>query len=279
VYEKYRKGGDINKVLENIDKVNRLKLALNSPRPVLTWQFIVFGHNEHELPRAREMALERGMDFFPKMAWDSSYSPIRDPEFVKRETGWESVSRDEYMLNTNKMYSRKMCYQLWRKPRISWDGKVLGCCGSSKLYFGGNVFEHGVLDALNHEKIVHARRMLMGEEKLRDDIPCARCGQYRALESSGNWLVPDEIMPPPEPRNEMYDSILNKVEHFAECIEQGNDTKAKSLMRLLFPDCRDLPEAIEKAAKVAAALNKQHLAVRFTKQLVREPACRVKPSV
>ena len=83
-YEKYRIGGDINKVFMNINKINSLKKMSNSKYPILEWQYIIFGHNEHEIPLAKKLAEQYKMEFIPKLNWDETFSPVIDQEFVKK---------------------------------------------------------------------------------------------------------------------------------------------------------------------------------------------------
>ena len=52
-YVQYRVGGDFNKIIDNIKKVNFYKEKYNSEYPTLSWKFILFGHNEHEITKAR----------------------------------------------------------------------------------------------------------------------------------------------------------------------------------------------------------------------------------
>ena len=80
IYKIYRVGGNLNQVIENVRKINYFKKKYRSKFPVLAWQFVVFGHNEHEIPKARKLAHELNMSFVTKMAWDSDYSPIRNKE-------------------------------------------------------------------------------------------------------------------------------------------------------------------------------------------------------
>ena len=63
------------------------KKQYNSEYPRLIWQFVVFGHNEHEIEQARAMAQERGMVFNPVPNLDPTYSPIKDPEALKQSAG------------------------------------------------------------------------------------------------------------------------------------------------------------------------------------------------
>ena len=71
--------------------------------PELTWQFVVFGHNEHEIPVAREMANKLGMAFCTKITWDAKFSSIRDKVFVRVQSG-EAATRQEYELIHGKKY-------------------------------------------------------------------------------------------------------------------------------------------------------------------------------
>ncbi len=174
-YKIYRVGGDFSKVIENVKRINYYKQKYNSNLPHLTWQFVIFGHNEHEIPIARKMATDLGMSFIcilNHQFWDPPYSPIRDKEFVKRETGLEFATTEEF----EKKYkeSPSACPQMWEQPQINWDGKLLGCCVN---FFGdyGNVFETGLTKCLKGEKYKYAKRMLLGLEKVRGDIPCAKC--------------------------------------------------------------------------------------------------------
>jgi MoaA/NifB/PqqE/SkfB family radical SAM enzyme len=86
-YEQYRVRGNFDQVMENIDKINAYKKQYKSEFPLLTWQFVVFGHNEHEIGKARQMACDRGMKFETKLNWDETWSPVRDKDMVRKEMG------------------------------------------------------------------------------------------------------------------------------------------------------------------------------------------------
>ena len=195
VYRMYRVGGNFNRVIENIKSINKFKKSYRTDYPKLTWQFVVFGHNEHELPMAKKMAEDLGMGFVPKMSWDADYSPIRDKDFVMSETCWPSVTRESFRETIGKDYMRDVCYALWRSPRVNWNGTILGCCWNSWGEFGGNAFEDGYIQSINNEKINYAREMLLGKVKLVDDIPCATCSLYKQMIDFGNFLILKEIFP------------------------------------------------------------------------------------
>ncbi len=64
IYSIYRRKGDFDKVIENIKKINEYKKKYQTDFPKMTWSFIVFGHNQHELAKAKEMAASLGIDFY-----------------------------------------------------------------------------------------------------------------------------------------------------------------------------------------------------------------------
>jgi len=175
-------------VIANIKKINAYKRRHNTRYPELVWRFIVFGHNEHEIPKAREMARELGMGFRPKLSWDPEFSPIRDEEFVKREIGFDVASRSEYKQAHGADYMQHLCYSLWSKQQINWDGKVLGCSRNFWGEFGGNAFADGLEAAVNGEGISYAREMLQGRLPGREDLPCATCDIYQSMKAKGQWL-------------------------------------------------------------------------------------------
>ena len=167
---------------------NELKQRYSSPFPELCWKFIVFGHNEHELPVAREMARELDMDFYPHLNSVPTFSPVRDPEAVRAATGMSAASRDEYESLHGQSFGERFCHQLWDDPQINWDGKVLGCCVNYWGDFGGNAFRDGLRPSVNTEQIVYARAMLRGHAPPREDIPCTRCEHYEWMRKRGQWL-------------------------------------------------------------------------------------------
>jgi MoaA/NifB/PqqE/SkfB family radical SAM enzyme len=206
VYRMYRVGGDLTRVINNVRAINHFKTKYRSPYPALTWQFIVFGHNEHEIPPARALATKLGMRFVPKLNWDPDYSPIRDPEFVKAQTGWNHTTRDEFDRATGRDLARRACHSLWNSPRISADGQVTGCCRNVWSGFGGNAFHDGYVAAANGERIAFARKMLLGETPARDDIPCATCYVYARMRATGAFLKRGEILFSMSPKYRVFEA-------------------------------------------------------------------------
>jgi hypothetical protein len=189
-YRVYRRNGDFTTVIRNIEKLNVLKAAAGTKRPALNWQFVIMGHNEHEIPLARAMAKRLGMTFRLKLTWDPEFSPIANRAAVAQELGGEPVSREEYLAKKQVPYLAGICDQLWERPQFNWDGKLLGCCRNFWGDFGGNLFTDGLAGSLRHEKLMHAQLMLQGKAEARADIPCTTCEIYLQRKAANRWMKP-----------------------------------------------------------------------------------------
>lgn len=198
-YALYRKRGNFETVISHIRTINEYKVTHRSRWPVLRWQFVAFGHNEHEIGKAEQMAKALHMSFYVKLSWtgDAFSSPVKDRELIRQKSGVGVADRKEYREKYGTRYLQKsICAQLWRRPQINWDGRVLGCCVN---YWGdfGNAFQEGLHKALNNEKIAYARAMLLGKQPAREDIPCTRCTYYQAMRQDQRWLTEDDAAQSP----------------------------------------------------------------------------------
>jgi MoaA/NifB/PqqE/SkfB family radical SAM enzyme len=187
-YQIYRKGGNLTRVIDNIKKINHYKSKYKTAYPEMTWQFIVFGHNEHELPAARKMAKDLKMGFDPVFNSEPAYSPVKDKEFVKAQMGFKSMQEwQDRQKNSWPKYSLAVCNQLLINHQINWDGRLL-VCSCNLTPFAVNVFESGLEKALENEQHIYAKKMLLGKVKGREDVPCSACGVYKFREAQRCYL-------------------------------------------------------------------------------------------
>lgn len=178
-YARYRINGDFDRVIGNLDRLVAFKRAAGASHPVLIWQFIVFQHNVDELPTAARMARERDMIFKPIANLDPTFSPVENPDALRRTWGIEFDPGSQSTL-AQLGDSLAMCNQMWDAPQINWDGRLLGCCMNNWGDYG-NVLDAGLDAALADPRYAYAKRMLLGLESERADIPCSRCDIYRAM--------------------------------------------------------------------------------------------------
>lgn len=171
-YSTYRRNGNFDKVMNNIRRLNYYKKLYNSEYPKLSWQFIIFGHNEHELPRVKQLCEELGMAFNPKLNY-SSFSPVINCEFVRIESGLGVADRSEYKQKHGAEY-KAPCYHCFSSPQINWNGDILGC-SVNKWRSLGNVFATTLSEWQQSPAFMALVSLLFEGQHTDLDIPCKHC--------------------------------------------------------------------------------------------------------
>ncbi len=125
-YGKYRKGGQLNKVLEGTRQLIEARKKLGKRGPHIIWQFIVFSHNEHQLKDIKKLASEYEVD---ELAIKSAqiYDYETGNEMIPENETYSRYKKDESGVSfRNKLLNH--CWRLWNSCVITWDGKVVPCC-------------------------------------------------------------------------------------------------------------------------------------------------------
>lgn len=180
-YEKYRVNGNFDQVIKNIERLNYYKNLYNSQYPMLSWQFIIFGHNEHELPKVKELCKKYNMAFNPKLNY-SDFSPVIDKEFVRRESGLGVADRKEYKELYNKEY-KAPCYHCFDSPQINWNGDILGCSVNKWKTFG-NVFETSISEWESSNIYKELVEVLFEGRQCQEHLPCFYCPNYKMIKEN-----------------------------------------------------------------------------------------------
>lgn len=174
-YDQYRVNGNLSKVLANIERLNYYKKQYNSVYPKLSWQFIIFGHNEHEIPQIKDMCRQYDMAFNPKLNY-SEFSPVRNKVFVRQESGLGVATRQEYKDLYYKEY-KAPCYHCFVSPQVNWDGQILGC-SINKWKALGNIVNEDLLTWQKSEKFKQLVSVLFEGKPCDDSLPCYFCPNY-----------------------------------------------------------------------------------------------------
>lgn len=164
-YSQYRINGNFDKVITNIENINKFKKKYNSKKPELIWQFIIFDHNKHEIHKAEEMAKKLNMLFCVKQDWGPYFPQNADAYKKSCETNVD------------------FCYSLWHSPVINYNGNMLGCCTLfDERYHLGNVFKEGFANVYNGNRMRTARKMVLGKtKKIDNSIYCSQCAHNKNL--------------------------------------------------------------------------------------------------
>jgi len=179
-YEKYRVRGNLSKVLKNIEKLNLYKEQYGSDYPKLSWQFVIFGHNEHELPLVKELCRKYRMAFNPKLNY-SDFSPVKDKDFVRKESGLGVADRKEFKEKHQKEY-KAPCYHCFSSPQINWNGDILGC-SVNKWKVMGNAFRHSMTEWEESEVFKELKDVLFEGKECTESLPCYYCPNYSKIQN------------------------------------------------------------------------------------------------
>lgn len=216
-YRAYRVNGSFTRVIENIRTINRYKQQYGSTVPRLRWQFIIFGHNEHDIPRAKEMARALDMEILFKPSWENELSPPQGLDRIRDETGLDLGRRRDFWRHQHHTF----CAQLWKAPQIHFDGRILGCCVNHWGDFG-SAPDWRLADALNNEKIKYAREMLRGVRPARDDIPCTTCHHYARMKANEDWMEPPHTRAARSPASRRIRGLYRRLSGWVSGQRVGN---------------------------------------------------------
>lgn len=127
VYERYRVGGNLDKVMEGTKNILKWKKQLRSKTPYIVFQFLVVKPNEHQIEDAKKLTKELGVDEIK----------FKTAQIYKYENGNElipdNIAYSRYKKNADGTYSIKnkllnQCWRMWSGSVITWDGLVVPCC-------------------------------------------------------------------------------------------------------------------------------------------------------
>ena len=173
VYQQYRKGGRLDRVLAGARNIVKWKKQLGSKTPFVFFQFLVVKPNEHQIDEVKALAKEIGVDQVRfKTAQVYNYKkgnpliPTLDKfsRYRKKEDGTYAIK--------NKMANH--CWRLWHDPVVTWDGLVVPCCfDKDAVHRMGNLKEKSFKEIWQDEQYLQFRGEILGGRK-NIDI-CANC--------------------------------------------------------------------------------------------------------
>lgn len=127
VYQQYRVGGKLEKVLEGTRNIIKWKKALKSSTPHTVFQFLVVKPNEHQIEDVKKLAREMGVDEVG----------LKTAQIYDYEEGSDLIPTidkySRYQKSENGRFSIKNelldhCWKMWHSCVITWDGLVVPCC-------------------------------------------------------------------------------------------------------------------------------------------------------
>jgi len=158
-YEQYRKGGRLDVVLSNIEKIIRIRALKRSSVPVINMRFVVMRHNESEIPQARQLAQKLGVDYFSLKTVDM---PPETGDELDENYAPEKVNYRRYEYDKNSFQRKQkpfVCMRPWKRVTLDAAGEVIPCeYDYLNRHSFGNMSDRGVLDAWKSRKGKDFRR-------------------------------------------------------------------------------------------------------------------------
>ncbi|MBK3516016.1 radical SAM/SPASM domain-containing protein [Carboxylicivirga marina] len=146
-YGLYRVGGNFNRVKQSIIDVVRAKQRARSLYPIIVMQFIVFHHNEHEIPKIKKLARSLKVDKLEiKTAQLNNFGKMRPPLNARFSRYADSLGQ---ILKTQ---THNRCWRQWHSGTVTWDGRFAPCCYDKDAKFSFGNFLTQPLTELWHGK-------------------------------------------------------------------------------------------------------------------------------
>jgi radical SAM protein with 4Fe4S-binding SPASM domain len=128
VYQQYRVGGRLDKVLTGAANVVKWKKELKSKTPFIIFQFLVVRHNEHQIEEVKRLAEEIGVDqvrLKTAQVYDFENDPNKLIPTIGKYSRYKKGADGKMKFKGN---NQNHCWRLWHDPVITWDGAVVPCC-------------------------------------------------------------------------------------------------------------------------------------------------------
>lgn len=176
VYQQYRVGGRLDKVIEGARNIVKWKKKLKSGTPFVIFQFLVVKPNEHQVEDVKKLAREIGVDqvrFKTAQVYDYQKDPNNLIPVNEKYSRYKKNSRGEYEFR-NALHNH--CWRLWHATVISWDGLVVPCCfDKDAQHTLGDLKGKPFREIWHNDAYIQFRKQVLKSRK-NIDI-CANCSE------------------------------------------------------------------------------------------------------
>jgi radical SAM protein with 4Fe4S-binding SPASM domain len=185
VYEKYRVGGNLEVVFNNLKKIVAAKKLYKS-NTIINWDFIVMKHNEHQVEDAKKMAKDFGVNININSARANLKQNYLSPvdklidnygEWLPDNPEYNAYDMDTKTYKSSHVENKKeFCRKPWIETSINWNGDVFPCCAvhTEAKDRMGNIFEQDFKEIWNGEKYIAARKEMLDQPNDLETI-CHTC--------------------------------------------------------------------------------------------------------
>jgi radical SAM protein with 4Fe4S-binding SPASM domain len=161
-YQAYRRGGELKKVEEGIRTLVRQRKEAGTMKPYLVVQFLVFKHNQRQIPEVKEIAGSWGADRVWIKPAQMEYRESAD-EWIPEAPEYSRYERDDRANWKLKGKLRNRCKRLWQTTVITSDGLSVPCCFDKRAEFPMGNMENESLELIwKNESYREFRKQVLG---------------------------------------------------------------------------------------------------------------------
>lgn len=176
VYQQYRVGGKLDKVLEGARNIVKWKKELKSKTPFVFFQFLVVKPNEHQIEDVKQLAKEIGVDqvrFKTAQVYDYENDPNHLIPTIDKYSRYKKDKSGNMQIKSG---LSNHCWKLWHANVITWDGLVVPCCfDKDAMHQLGNLKMQRFKDVWHNDNYKQFRSELF-KSRRNIDI-CANCSE------------------------------------------------------------------------------------------------------
>lgn len=176
VYQQYRVGGKLDKVIEGAKNIIKWKRELNSKTPFVFFQFLVVKPNEHQIADIKALGKEIGVDQV-RFKTAQVYNYQEDPNnLIPTNNKYSRYKKDASGKMKVKSGLKNYCWKLWHANVITWDGLVVPCCfDKDAMHQLGNLKSQSFKEIWKNSNYHQFRKELLNSRK-NIDI-CSNCSE------------------------------------------------------------------------------------------------------
>lgn len=134
VYEKYRVGGKLDKVLEGAKNIIKWKKTLGSKTPYVVFQLVAFKSNEHQIEMIKQLGKDLGADVV-RIKTAQIYDFENSEHLIPENTQLSRYKKDKDGKWQIKNPLLNQCWRMWQGCVITWDGKMVPCCFDKDAHY------------------------------------------------------------------------------------------------------------------------------------------------
>jgi MoaA/NifB/PqqE/SkfB family radical SAM enzyme len=190
-YSRYRVGGDIENVMENIRQIAKIKKEKKSYYPVIDLQFLVNKYNFNEVAELKRTFKDLGADYAYATETVLPFK-CNDKSLAEQWLAEEEIEKRKY-LDVDLWTLYKVCQFLYKFMIIDQDGSIPPCCYVTDPDDDFTCFDDSksISDLFNNDIFINARKLFNNRDHVADrgavnNLVCRQCSVYKSYMETTN---------------------------------------------------------------------------------------------